>query len=107
MPWGSPLALYPVRWAGRGLLLLLFSMGTECHNRERGAREERGEALLLPPGPTGRSHSARTKQTFPQTGLFRVRGDCDPCLLVHLHFLLMRVAETWRGRLVYLLDVRN
>lgn len=81
-----------VRWAGRGLLFLLFFMGTECHNGERGVRNEQGEVLLLLPGPAGRSHSTKTKQAFLQIRLCWTRGDQDPCLLVHLHFLLMRVA---------------
>lgn len=92
---GITLGVAPSEVGWWGVLFLLFSMGTECHNEERGVWEEQGEALLLPPGPTSESRSARTKQAFLQTGLCWARRDQDPCLLVHLHFLLMRVSGTW------------
>lgn len=83
------------RWGGlAGGTFLLFSMGTECHNREWG-EQEWGEALLLPPGLAAGSHSTRTEWLSCKPDCARRGGDWAPCLLVHLNFLLMWVAGMW------------
>lgn len=71
--WGSPLALCPVRWAGRGVLFCCFLWELNAITGNEGSRRSEGrncschQVLLLghtPPGPSG----FPANQTVPGKG---------------------------------------